>query len=122
MGTTGPPTIRNTVWDARTGTPIVVLHGDTGPINAISISPGGRTLATASDDTTARLLDLTFAVPYNVLSAGSSTVDSLAFSGTGACCLRTWPGRGAVHGKPASVHGGDAALPGPFPDSTCLSA
>ncbi len=43
------------VWDARSGTELLTLHGHTGIVNAVAFSPDGRRLATGSYDHTVRI-------------------------------------------------------------------
>jgi WD40 repeat protein len=43
------------LWNVRTGRPIATLTGHTDRVNDVAFSPDGATLATASDDRTARL-------------------------------------------------------------------
>src|SRR5262249_4189119 len=50
------------VWNVRTGQELAAFHGHTGVINAFAFSPDGKTLASASADTTALTWDLTAAL------------------------------------------------------------
>jgi hypothetical protein len=49
------------VWDVTTGAEIADLHGHTGSINAVAFAPDGKTLASASSDTTALIWDMSVA-------------------------------------------------------------
>jgi hypothetical protein len=49
------------VWDVRTGEEVATFHGHAGNINAVAFAAEGKTIASASDDTTVLLWDLSAA-------------------------------------------------------------
>jgi hypothetical protein len=47
------------IWDVLTGKELAVFKGHTAPVNALAFGPSGKTLASASEDATALVWDLT---------------------------------------------------------------
>lgn len=73
------------LFDTATLDRLDVLHGHTKPVSAIVFSPDGTRLASASDDGTTRVWDLSSGRTLRVLTnaPGARPVTSLAFSGSG---------------------------------------
>jgi basic membrane protein A len=72
------------LWDADTGEHLRTLAGHSGAVTAVSLSPNGNRLATASEDGTVRLWDVaTGQQLLNLLQAGTS-IDDVTFSPDGA--------------------------------------
>jgi WD40 repeat protein len=67
------------LWDIASGTLRVTLTGHTAPINAISFSPDGHSLASASTDQTVRLWDTTSGTLSSVLQAHQHPVAHVVF-------------------------------------------
>jgi WD40 repeat protein len=78
-GTTGDNVIR--LWEVDSGQPCRELRGHRLPVNALAFSPDGRLLASASEDMTALIWDLTGSAPADLASL--------------------WP---ALAGEPAPAH------------------
>lgn len=73
-----------TVWDYRTGEPILDLVGHADAINTVSFSPGlGTTVLTSSLDGTAKLWDATDGRVLHELSGYGDSVHFASFSPTG---------------------------------------
>jgi WD40 repeat protein len=62
---------------------LVAQTGHTGRITAISYSPGGAIIASASEDNTIKLWDTKFGIPIRTFSANSSFSPALVFSSDG---------------------------------------
>jgi len=67
------------LWDVKSGNQKQCLKGHTNYISALSFSPSGKYLASASGDTTIRLWDATTGTQKQHLQA-QSAVNSLAFT------------------------------------------
>jgi WD40 repeat protein len=67
-------------WDVTTGQLIQTLHGHTGDVYCVAVSPNGRWIASAGVDTTVRLWDATTWKPLHKLRGHTGVVSSLAFS------------------------------------------
>ncbi len=86
------------VWGLDTGDNISIIHGHTGPINGIKLSPDGRWIASASDDGSLRIWDwqsvrpltLPHYMPFRILSVDVSRDGKLiAYSGADGQ-VHTW--------------------------------
>ncbi|MDB6153466.1 MAG: hypothetical protein JWL90_1919, partial [Chthoniobacteraceae bacterium] len=77
------------IWDVKTGTEIAVMPEDverpehTGVIRALTISPDGKTLATASMDHSVRLWDLARRQRVAILQGHRAEVGAVAFAPDG---------------------------------------
>jgi WD40 repeat protein/serine/threonine protein kinase len=76
--TASGPTV--TIWDVKTGDPLHTLRGHSGDVIAVAVSPDGRWLATAGEDTTIVLWDTTTWERQHTLRGHTGMVMSLAFS------------------------------------------
>ena len=65
------------------------LTGHSNSVNAVALSPGGRTLATASDDRTARLWDVTDLHHPKDLAVLLGHTDRI-FGGSHAPVVKSW--------------------------------
>lgn len=71
------------IWDVKTGNMLVQLKGHTQAVSAITFSPKGDLLATASWDNTARLWDVKTGREIAVLAGHTDPLTSVAFNTTG---------------------------------------
>jgi WD40 repeat protein/serine/threonine protein kinase len=71
------------LWEVRTGTLLVALHGHEGFVSALGFSPDGRWLASGSADTTVRLWDPASGKERAVLRGHKEHVTSVHFSPDG---------------------------------------
>ena len=65
------------------------IAGHTGPVNAVAFSPDSTTLATTSDDRTARLWDAHTGHPTATLTGHTGNVNAVAFSPNGTTLATT---------------------------------
>ena len=68
------------VWDVAAARKLLQLHGHTSCVNALSISPTGSTLATASCDQTVRLWDMQTGFEKSVIFQDDTELYSVCFS------------------------------------------
>jgi WD40 repeat protein len=63
------------IWSVMTGKELAALKGHTMAVNALAFAPGGKTMASASDDTTTLIWDMTRIarpeLPVKALTAGA---------------------------------------------------
>jgi WD40 repeat protein/tRNA A-37 threonylcarbamoyl transferase component Bud32 len=78
------PSNKVKVWDARTGTPAVVLTGHTNNVTDQQFSPDGTRLATASEDQTVKVWDARSGFLLHTLRGHTSRVAAVAFSPDGS--------------------------------------
>jgi WD40 repeat protein len=76
--TAGGPTV--TIWDVKTGDRLHILPDHSGDVIAVAVSPDGRCLATAGEDTTIALWDTATWERQHTLRGHRGMVMSLAFS------------------------------------------
>ncbi|MFF9178755.1 PQQ-binding-like beta-propeller repeat protein [Streptomyces sp. NPDC014793] len=74
---------RATLWDTATGRPLHALTGHTSTVLAVSFSPDGTMLATASRDGTARLWDTSTGRSLHTLTGHTANVSAAVFSPDG---------------------------------------
>ena len=79
----GPDAAEVKLWDSQTGHETASLIGHTSLVTAVAYFPGGRRLATASDDRTIKLWDTTTHEDVFTLRGHTSGVVSLAISRDG---------------------------------------
>ena len=79
----GPDPAEVKLWDSYTGNETANLTGHTSLVNAVAYFPGGRRLATASDDRTIKLWDIATGEDVFTLRGHTSGVVSLAVSRDG---------------------------------------
>lgn len=70
------------LWEVATGSPVRQFDGHRLQVNAVAFSPDGQTIATGSDDKTARLWDVATGAELRSIAATSS-VEAVTFSGDG---------------------------------------
>ncbi len=82
---TGPPSVHGLIslWDVSTRTYIAILQGHTSAIESVVFSPDGKTLASASMDSTVNLWDVSTHTHIATLEGHRSWVNSVAFSPDG---------------------------------------
>jgi WD40 repeat protein len=71
------------LWDARTGHPVAILSGHTDLVRALAFSPDGKSLATASFDSTVRIWEVPGGNLRATLLGHEAGVLTLAFSPDG---------------------------------------
>lgn len=132
---------RIAVLAAEDGRRSAELVGHTDRINHIAISPGGRTIVTASEDHTVRVWDPRTGAPIHVLTEHEGPVAEVIFSGDGRSVVstsddgkiriwntRTWNAEAHVGGLPrragclAISHRGDLVVFRPAPKNTTVTS
>ncbi len=71
------------LWDTATGQQHIGLDGHLGSLTGVVFNPDGRTVATASRDSTARIWDVATGRELKVLEGHTDDVNSIAFSPDG---------------------------------------
>src|SRR5438477_582964 len=71
------------LWDAATGVALQTLEGHTAQVNAVTFSPDGKLLVSASDDHTVRLWDVATGAALQTLEGHTAQVDAVSFSPDG---------------------------------------
>ena len=88
------------LFDIQRGSAVRLYTGHNGPISCVEISPDGRLLATAAEDSVVHVYDINSAKPLKTFRAHTpgSSIYSLAFSkcssvllsGGSDCSVRVW--------------------------------
>jgi WD40 repeat protein len=71
------------IWDAETGSELVVLHGHDDEVRGVAWSPDGRRLATVSHDRTARIWDTVTGTELMLLCGHNDGIRGVAWSPDG---------------------------------------
>jgi WD40 repeat protein len=114
------------LWDPKTGKELHASEGHTGVVNALAVSPDGRTLATGSwEDFTVRLWDTTTQRQRHVLRGHTAYIRAVSFAPSGRT-LASAGGDGTVRlwdvndGKELHVFSGGERKPGELPQTQSL--
>src|SRR2546423_971737 len=75
--------LRARLWDTATGTARQTLEGHTGDVSAVAFSPDGKTVASASWDSTVRLWDTATGTARQTLEGHTDGVMAVTFSPDG---------------------------------------
>jgi WD40 repeat protein/tetratricopeptide (TPR) repeat protein len=71
------------VWDAETGTQLLVLKGHQAPVQSVAFSPDGKRIVTGSSDNTVKVWDVRTGAILVELRGHTGPVQSVAFSPDG---------------------------------------
>jgi WD40 repeat protein len=66
------------LWDGASGAEVLSFNGHTAPISAVAFSPDGRSVATASQDQTAKIWETAFGRELLTLKGHAAEVWSVA--------------------------------------------